>query len=142
MDEGLVINVELIDEKVQLKAVSEHHEEWPVIFDYTPPVGEGNGFLGLEMLIMSFAGCVSTAVAALLRRTGESFDGYHMKATGYRRDQPLALEKIDFEVSVTSDALTDEEMQNIMMYAEAISPVWLAIKGNVEVTSSYRIHRP
>ena len=115
--------------------------ESPITFDYTPPLGDGNGFLGLETLVMSFAGCVSTAVAALLRRTGKSFGDYVMTAVGYRRENPLSLEKIVFDVSVNSDELTDEEMKSILAYAEEISPVWLAVKGNVAVELAYRIVR-
>lgn len=136
------MELELTDQKVNFKAVSKLHPEDPVSFDYPPPLGNGDGFLGLEMLVMSFAGCVSTGIVALLRRTGKSILGYKMNVRGFRCEQPLSLEKIHFEVIVESGDLTDEELQNTIKTAEQISPVWIAIKNNVQVTPEYQIIRP
>jgi uncharacterized OsmC-like protein len=136
------INLVLVDQKVKFEAYSVSNREYPITFDYLPPLGEGQGILGLEGLVMSFAGCVSTAVVALLRRTGKTISGYQMNACGIKREKPLMLEKISFEVTLESCDISSEEVQSAMTDAAEISPVWIAIKNNVEVDWTYRVVRP
>lgn len=38
---------------------------WPIVFDFAPPLGDGQGCNGLELLLMSLAGCSGTTVAHL-----------------------------------------------------------------------------
>jgi uncharacterized OsmC-like protein len=111
-----------------------------VPFDYTPPLGLGDGLAGLEALVMTFSGCVSTAIVALLLRLGKHVGGYSVRAEGERNEQPLSLRKILFHVQVTSSDLTKEDMDQVLQRAAMISPVWIAIKGNVEVETSYEIN--
>jgi uncharacterized OsmC-like protein len=70
---------------------------------------------------------------------GKSVLNYSMIATGYKLESPLVLEKIHFEVMVESSDLSDEDMQKGLSMAEKISPVWIALKNNVEVTWQYKI---
>lgn len=88
---------------------------------------------------MTFCGCVSTAIVALLMRLGKPAAEYSVHAEGIRREQPISLSKILFHVSVAGDGITDSDMESILRQAELISPVWLAIKGNVEVETSFEI---
>jgi hypothetical protein len=70
--------------------------------DFVPPIGiKTDGLTGIEALIISFCGCVKTAVVALLRRSdGKEHNFIRRTATGIRRENPLSLEKIIFEVRV------------------------------------------
>ena len=136
------VGLTLVDEKVRFEVSSAANPNYPITFDYPPPLGSGEGLLGLEGLTMSFAGCVSTAIVALLRRTGKTISDYKMKVYGIKKETPLMLEKIRFEITVESSDLTDEEVQNAMTAAGQISPVWIAIKNNVEVEGSYKIIKP
>ncbi|OQB12592.1 MAG: OsmC-like protein [Firmicutes bacterium ADurb.Bin193] len=129
----LEISLELTDQKVGFRSISKTNPDTPVMIDYSPPLGDGQGFLGLELLVMSFAGCVSTGIVAILRRMGKSIAGYRMSAAGIRRENPLSLEKIRFEVMLEAAGVSEEELQNAVRKAEEISPVWLAVKNNVEV---------
>jgi len=137
--ENLCVQAELVNQKVQFNTVSLSHPDRPVLFDYVPPVGDGQGLAGLEGLLMSFCGCVSTAVVALLRRTGKTVAAYRCSAVGIRRENPLSLEKILFEVSVQSEDIEAADMEKVLRIAESISPVWLAIKNNVEVETKYTL---
>ena len=141
MSNSLEVNTRSINDKVMLECKSSQNPDSPIIFDFLPPIGDGKGFVGIETLCMSFSGCVSTAVLALLKRTGKSFANYKMKAVAIKRAQPLSLEKIIAEVSIDSDEIADEEMQKIMGISADISPVWIAIKNNVEVEFTYTINR-
>jgi len=133
------ISLELMNQKVKFIGLSKTNQETPITIDYLPPIGDGQGFLGLELLVMSFAGCVSTGIVALLRKMGKSISGYKMNVTGIKREIPLSLKKIYFEIIVKSIDISEEELQNVVKKAEEISPVWIAIKNNVEVAWRYKI---
>lgn len=133
------IELNLINEKVKFKGVSASNTDKPVILDYLPPIGNGEGFAGLELLTMSFAGCVSTAIVALLRRMGKNVNNYKMSITGHKKENPLSLEKINFAITVETDNAADEDIEKAIFQAEKISPVWLALKNNIEVAYQYEI---
>lgn len=133
------INMTLINQKVKFMGISNTNQDHPIMIDYLPPIGDSEGFLGLELLVMSFAGCVSTGIVAILRKMGKSVARYKMNIVGHKTENPLTLEKIEFEISVESADLSDEELQKVMGMAEKISPVWLAVKNNVEVTWQFKI---
>lgn len=137
--ENLYVDFKLANQKVQFTAVSRTNPDRSVTMDYVPPLGDGQGFAGLELLLMSFSGCVSTAVVGLLRRSGKNIIAYEGTATGIRQENPLALKKIVFEIKVQSDNATAEDMDKILGVASNISPVWLAIKNNVEIETQYSL---
>jgi len=138
--ENIVVELKRTKGNVHFETVSADHPAITVPFDYTPPLGTGEGLAGLEALVMTFSGCVSTAVVGLLMRLGKHVDGYSVRAEGERNEQPLSLRKILFHVQVTSSDVTSEDMEKVLKHAEAISPVWIAIKGNVAVETSYQIN--
>ena len=138
--ENIVVSLERTAGNVHFEATSVDHPALPVAFDYTPPLGTGEGLAGLEALVMTFSGCVSTAIVALLLRLGKHVDGYSVRAEGARNEQPLSLKKILFHVSVASADVTSEDMDKVLRQAEVISPVWIAIKGNVAVETTYQIN--
>ncbi len=137
--ENLYVDFTLANQKVQFTTVSRTNTDRPITMDYVPPLGDGQGFAGLELLLMSFCGCVSTAVVGLLRRSGKNIIVYEGTATGIRQENPLSLKKIIFEIKVQSDNVTAEDMDKILGIASNISPVWLAIKNNVEVEARYSL---
>lgn len=84
---------------------------------------------------------MSTAVVALLRRSG-SVAGYEARATGIRQENPLTLKKIVFSVKVFSGDIQASDVEKALAVASAISPVWLAVKGNVEVETDFSLVAP
>jgi organic hydroperoxide reductase OsmC/OhrA len=58
---------------------------------------------------------------------------------GIRQENPLSLKKIIYEVRVQSENIEAADMDKILGMASVISPVWLAIKNNVEVETEYKI---
>ena len=138
---NLYVDARLINDKVRLSAVSRAHPDDPVVMDYVPPLGDGQGFGGIELLLASFCGCVSTAVIALLKRAGRHILSYECTAEGIRQETPVLLKKIMFEVRLRSDDAEAQDIERILHAAETISPVWLAIKSNVEVQAGYKLTR-
>jgi uncharacterized OsmC-like protein len=135
----LNIEIELVNQKVQFKTVSDVHPDQPVIMDYVPPLGDNQGFMGLELLLMSFCGCVSTATVFLLRRTGRKVLSFKALATGIRQENPLSLNKIIFKAFIKSNDIDPSDMEKVLNSVSNVSPVWLAIKNNVEVLFEYEL---
>jgi len=140
MDQSrLEINFELLNDKVQFRAVSATNPERPLQCDYLAPVGDGDGFRGLELLVMSFGNCAATGIVGILRRMQKHPVSFRAQVTGEKSEQPLALQRIAMEVQVACPELTAEEMDRALKLAEGICPVWNAIKGNVAVDVNYSL---
>ena len=137
--DNIIVNLTRVDNRVHFEAISDAHPPLSMPLDYVPPLGTDQGFAGLEALIMSFCGCVSTAIVGLLLRKGKHIGSYSVHAEGVRREQPLSLGKILFHVNLTSEDATREDMDVVLQQAEQISPVWIAIRNNVEVETSYEL---
>ena len=137
--DNLSVNLKRVGQKVHFETVSDDHPALSIPFDYVPPLGENNGFAGLEALLMTFCGCVSTAIVALLMHLGKPATNYSVHAEGIRREQPISLSKILFTVILESNNISKLDLQTVLWQAEQISPVWLAIKGNVEVETRFEL---
>jgi len=135
------VTVDLTNQKVQFTGVSKANPDMSVTFDYKPPIGDGHGYNGLELLLMSFAGCSGTAIVFLLRKMGKNIAGLKVKAKGLRREQPpIKFEKIFLEFLVTSPDARDADVQRAIQLAEqSVCPVWQMLKNNVDVTTEYKI---
>lgn len=135
------VTVHLTNQKVQFTGVSKSNPERPVAFDYKTPIGDGKGYNGLELLLMSFAGCSGTSIVYLLRKMGKDISGMKVNAKGLRRDQPpLKFEKIFLEFILDSKDTKDADIQKAIRLAEeSVCPVWQMVKNNVSVTTEYRI---
>lgn len=125
MAEQLEVAVKLINQKVQFNGISTNNPDQPITFDYKPPIGDGRGYTGLELLLMSFAGCSGTSVVYLLRKMGKSVSGFSVNAKGIRRDQPpLTFQKIFLEFTIHSKDTEDATVQKaIQLSEESVCPV-------------------
>lgn len=138
------INVRLTNDKVGFTGTSISNPDKPVAFDYKPPIGDGQGYNGLELLLMSLSGCSGTSVVYLLRKMGKSVAGCTVQAKGLRRTQPpIKFEKIVLEFIVQSPDAKDTDVHKaIQLSEESVCPVWQMIKNNVEVVAGCRIMAP
>lgn len=136
--ENLVVRMKRTDKKVHFEGISGLNPDILIPMDFAP-YGDGKGLAGLEALLISFSGCVSTAIVLLLGRLGKHITDYEVTAEGIRNEQPLYLKEILFHVNVKSNDVTEADMQAVLKQAEAISPVWLAIKNNVAVKTTFEL---
>ncbi len=122
-------------------SLQEFHPPIPTVFDFRPPLGDGDGYNGLELLLMSFSGCNGTTILYLLRSMGKEISGLKVNVKSLRRDQlPIKFEKIFVEFVVSSKDTSDSDIQKAILLAEkSVCPVWQMIKVNVEVITEYRI---
>ena len=65
MKRTLKVNGTLVDDKVQF--VTTARDNPAVQCDFFPSIGSGEGYTGLEVLLMSLAVCSATTLAYLLR---------------------------------------------------------------------------
>jgi putative redox protein len=135
------VKVHLINDKVKFTGVSMNNPDAPVNFDYKPPIGDGQGYNGLELLLMSFAGCSATALVYLLRKMGKTVSGLEVNARGMRTEQPpIKFDKIFLEFVLDSADTKNAEIERAISLAEqTVCPVWQMIKNNVEVIAGYKI---
>jgi len=135
------VTIRLINDNVQFTGVSEANPDHPVTIDYVPPLGDGMGFRGLELFLLSFGGCSATAVVALLRKMGKTISGFEVKAKGIRSGKPpIRLEKICIEFLLESKDAEEKDLRRAVHLAEeSLCPVWQLIKNNVDVVPEYRI---
>lgn len=135
------VTVNLTNNKIQFTGISPSNPDRPINFDYKPPMGDGQGYNGLELLLMSFAGCSGTAIVYLLRKMRKDISGMKVNAKGLRRDQPpIKFEKIFLEFILNSKDTKDVDIEKAIQLAEeSVCPVWQMIKDNVEVVTEYKI---
>jgi putative redox protein len=135
------VTIHLSNQKVQFIGISESNPDRLINFDYKPPVGDGQGYNGLELLLMSLGGCSATAIVYLLRKMGKTVSGLEVKAKGIRKEQPpIKFDKIFIEFILNSKDTKDADIQKAIQLAEkSVCPVWQMIKNNVEVIPEYKI---
>ncbi len=138
------VEVVLVNDKVQFNGISQAHPNMNVTFDYKPPMGDGKGFNGLELLLLSLSGCSGTAVVYLLRKMRKQVSGFKVSATGIRRTElPIKFETITLKFNVESDNATDAEIEKAIRLAEeSMCPVWQMIKNNVVVETEFSLLQP
>lgn len=135
----IAVSVELTNEKVRFVGTAKANP--PIYCDCIPPIGDGEGYTGLELLLVSLAVCSSTTVVSLLRKMRRSITGFDVQARGIGRDQhPKTFEKIFLEFVLHSpDAQEADLHKAIQLTEEKFCPVWSMLKNNVEVIPSFSI---
>ncbi len=134
MEEPLSMTVELVNDKVRFSGSTRGLP--PVSADYFPPLGEGQGYTGLELLLLSLAACSATAVVPLLRRMRKTLAGLRVNASGVRRSEhPTSFTRIDLEFRLASPDAAAADLEKAVALAEgSICPVWAMLKGNCEIS--------
>ncbi len=139
MAETLEVTVHSTNQKLGYTGVAKSNP--PIIMDYTPPLGDGKGYLPLELLLMSLANCSGGTLSYLLRKMGKNISAVQVNAKGVRRDHsPTSFTKIFLEFSLQSNDCGDEDVRKALNLAEeSICAVWDMLKGNVEIVTEYKI---
>ena len=103
--------------------------------DYFPPAGNGEGYTGLEMLLLTLSGCSATAVTVMLRKMNKTVSDLQVNATGIRQETaPFAFSSITLNFILTSPDSEIEDLEKAIHLAEtSVCPVWAMLRGNVEI---------
>ncbi|MFZ5353696.1 MAG: OsmC family protein [Bacillota bacterium] len=131
--------VNLINDKVKFQGTAKENPS--ITIDYVPPLGDGEGYTSLELLLLSLASCSGTAVLSILRKMKKNISGFRVKAQGARREEhPTILTNIKLEFSIESNDADEESVQKAIAMSEAsYCPVWAMLKNSTEITAEYRI---
>lgn len=142
MPDPLEFNVSLMNEKVKFQGALRDNP--PITTDYYPPLGDGEGYTSLELLLMSLATCSGTSVVMMLRKMHKTVSGFIVHAKGIRREQhPTGFKEILLQFIVTSADVTEDDLQKaIQLSEETYCPVWAMLKGNVEIACETKIITP
>ena len=124
MPERVEAAVTLINDKVQFSGMVRDNPA--ITFDYHPPIGDGKGFTGLEVLLLSLAGCSASTVVYLLRTMKKNVAGFQVQAEGVRREtHPTSLKTITLRFILSSSDVKDADLQKVIRLAEeTYCPVW------------------
>jgi putative redox protein len=114
-----------------------------VTIDYFPPLGEGQGWLPLELLLLSLAGCSGQTVISLLRQMEQPVEGLEVHASGWRREEhPTVLSRIELEFVIYGPDVPPEAIERVIALAqERFCPVWVMLKAGTTITSLFQIIR-
>jgi len=136
----LEANVTLINDRLHFVGNAMKNE--PVHIDYVPPLGDSEGYMSLQLFLLSLASCAGSSVLTFLRKMKKDIQGCEIKASGTRFSQhPTMFEKITLEFKLKSDNVLPEDVEKVIALSEATyCPVWAMIKGNVNVESKYTIN--
>lgn len=139
MGNQLEVSVDLTNQKVQFTGVARANSA--IMIDCLPPLGDGQGYTPLELLLISLASCSGTTVLTLLRKMRKNISGLKVNATGIRREQPpTSFQKITLEFVISSEDVQSSEVEKaIKLTEETYCPVWTMLKNNVEVIPEFRI---
>ena len=131
--------VSLINQKMKFSGVAGENE--PITLDYIPPLGDGEGYMPLEMFLMSLASCSGASAALLLRKMGKAVEGMEVKAKGIRREQhPTSFQTITLALYLNSSNAENADFEKaIKLSEETYCPVWAMIKNSVEINVEFEL---
>lgn len=135
----LEVTVSSTNQRMGYTGVLRSHPAIPI--DYIPPLGDGQGYTPLELLLMSLAACSGGTIGLLIRKMGKTISGIKVNTKGIRREQhPTSFQKIFLEFVVNSGDVKDADIQKAIKLAEeSVCPVWAMVKGNAEILTEYKI---
>ena len=137
----LTASVKLINDKLNFSGIVDGNT--PISIDYIPPLGDNLGYTSLELLLLSLASCIGSAVLIFLRRMRKTISDFNINANGLRKEEhPTGFKKIFVEINIESADVSDSDMEKVIKLSEeTYCPVWSMMKGNVEIEIKNNIYR-
>ncbi len=139
MAEQLEVSVNLTNQKVKFAGSARDNQL--INIDYIPPIGDGEGFTSLELLLISLASCSGTSVLSLLRKMKKEISGFRVNAKGIRREvHPLSFQSINLEFVLFSNDTVNIDLEKVIKLSEEYyCPVWNMVKQSVVINCDYKI---
>ncbi|MCZ7556895.1 MAG: OsmC family protein [Bacteroidia bacterium] len=132
----LTASVQLLNEKLRFSGSADNFPD--ILLDYIPPLGEGSGYMPMQLLLISLSACSASSILTLLRRMGKTITACSVDAEGIRREEhPTAFRSISLTFRIESPDLQVQEFTKaVQLSADTYCPVWAMLKGNVEITAT------
>jgi len=117
MSNALKTNVKLVNDQIKFEATAGNNP--PIITDYIPPFGNLEGYMPLEIFLISLSACLGGSIAILLRKMGFAVDSLSIDATGQRREEhPTYFEKITLTIKLKSPDASIANLQKALKLSE------------------------
>jgi len=132
--------IALIDDKVKMEALIPG--KLPLTMDYVPPLGRGEGYTPLELLMVSLGTCYGTTLKFILAgQLQKDIRGLTVRVEADRATaHPTKFDTIRLILNVDSPDLTMEILTAAAALAEEkYCPVWAMIKGNASIETKLTI---
>ena len=125
--------------KIRLEGTA--HTGDSVNIDYPAPIGEDQGLMPLELLLLSLAGCSGHTVLLLLRKMHQPIESLAVEAVGTRRDEhPTVFTRIEVRFTITGKGVELAAVERALkMSEEQVCPVWAMLRSSVEIVPVYQI---
>lgn len=129
----------VLQEKVRLTGHT--RSESPIVVDYLPPLGDGAGWMPLELLLVSLASCSGQTLITILRKMEQPVRGLAVQARGQRRDEhPTIFTSITLEFNISGVGIDPAVVARaIALSEERFCPVWAMLKAGTPIKSSFYI---
>lgn len=135
IDKSKVLEASLVLVNDRLRFEGAVDTNAPISIDYIPPLGDGQGYTSLELLLLSLSSCMGSALLTFLRRMQKNITRFEIQAKGIRKEEhPTGFKSIHMQMIITSANVTLPEVDKLLKLAEeTYCPVWAMLKGNVIV---------
>ncbi len=112
-----------------------------VITDYVPPYGDGQGFMPLQLFLVSLSSCLGGTIQFLTKNMQRHIGYLKVSAEGERRQtHPTMFERIKLSVRVVSADLTEDELSGMLKKAEeTLCPVAAMVKNTVPLEMVFEL---
>lgn len=100
-----------------------------------------DGFLPLELLLASLAGCSGQVVVGLLQRMGQEVKDLTVRARGTKKEiHPKVFVSIELEFEFRGGKLDGASVEKALALSEErFCPVWAMLKGGTAIKATYRL---
>jgi len=112
-----------------------------VALDFGPDDQPVQGYLPLELLLASLAGCSGQVVVGLLKRMGQDVRGLTVRARGEKREtHPTVLTSIGLEFEFRGGQVDGASVERALALSEdRFCPVWVMVKASAPIKATNRI---
>ena len=114
---------------------------YAVTMDAPVPAGHGAGFMPMELVLISLAGCSAMDVLAILRKKEQNGHSLDVRVRSQRQNGALsvftgiALEYIVWGEDIDPTAVA----RAIELSADHYCPVWKMLEKSVTISSTFRV---
>jgi len=132
--------MKLIDQGLKFQTKAGNNPE--IITDYIPPLGKNEGYMPLELFLISFGTCVGGVILPVLRKMQKNIEEFSINAKGIRKtEHPTGFSKIILEMLFKSNNTTKEEVEKVLKMAETTyCPIWSMLKSDIEIETIISIN--
>ncbi len=141
MDDQIEAHAALANQKLGFMGQADGLPAIPI--DSIPPLGDGEGYTPLDLVLISLAACAGSTIVSLLRKMRKTVARCNADATGVKREEhPRIFESITLCFLVVSPDAEGADIEKAIELSEKkYCPVWAMLKGNVSIQTKYKLSR-